>query len=61
MISLPLRQGKSTSLSTFSVPAVAWTPLAIIERLSLPLFDTASARTHAGSPPLFLLHAALLI
>jgi hypothetical protein len=52
---------RSTSAAPLTVPAATWTPLAIVEPVSGRLFDTHPLRAHAESPPLFLLHAALLI
>jgi hypothetical protein len=53
---------KSTSATPSIVPTATSTPLVIIEPTSLrrPI-DTDPASWHAESPPLFLLHAALLI
>jgi hypothetical protein len=52
---------KSTSATPLIVPAATWAPLAAVEAVGLRLFDSATSRSCAESPPLFLLHAALLI
>lgn len=53
-----------TASATPSIILVATAvPVAGVEPVSLKghAFDAAPVRTHSGSPPLFLLHAALLI
>lgn len=52
---------KSTSAAALIVPAAAWSPLVAVEAAGPRLFDAAPSRSRAESPPLFLLHAALLI
>jgi hypothetical protein len=52
---------KSTSATPSIVPATTSTLLLVVKPVLLRLFDTAAASTHTESPPLFLLHAALLI
>jgi hypothetical protein len=52
---------KSTSASPLIVRPATWVTLAIVDRISLRLFDTAPASARVEPPPLFLLHAALLI
>jgi len=52
---------KSSSATPSIVPVATWTPLVVIESLKLHVFDASPASAYAESPPLFLLHAALLI
>jgi hypothetical protein len=52
---------KSTSATPSIVPAASWGPLVVVEPLKLRAFDASPATAYAASPPLFLLHAALLI
>jgi hypothetical protein len=52
---------KGTSATPSIVPATTWTALVVVEPFALRRFDTAPAAAHAESPPLFLLHASLLI
>jgi hypothetical protein len=53
---------KSASATPSILPAATSTPLVVVEPVLLKrAFDVASSRAHADSPPLFLLHAALLI
>jgi hypothetical protein len=52
---------KSTSATPSIVPAATWSPLVVVAHVRPRLFDTSPATAHAESPPLFLLHAALLI
>jgi hypothetical protein len=53
---------KATSPTSSIVPIATSMPLVVVEPVSLrrPL-DRDAVRAHAESPPLFLLHAALLI
>jgi hypothetical protein len=52
---------KSTSATPSIVPVASWSPLVAVEPLKLRVFDASPATAYAESPPLFLLHAALLI
>lgn len=54
---------KSASATPTILPVATTMPLVVVEPLSLKgrAFDVAPARANADSPPLFLLHAALLI
>jgi hypothetical protein len=54
---------KSASATPTILPVAMSTPLVVVEPLSLKrrAFDAAPGRADADSPPLFLLHAALLI
>jgi hypothetical protein len=54
---------KGASATPSILPAATSMPLVAVEPLSLKrrAGDVAPARAHADSPPLFLLHAALLI
>jgi len=52
---------KSTSATPSIIPVAAWTPVFVVEPGARRPFDTARDSARAESPPLFLLHAALLI
>jgi hypothetical protein len=52
---------KSTSATPAIVPVATSTPVVVIEQSVRHLVDTARTNGRSESPPLFLLHASLLI
>jgi hypothetical protein len=52
---------KSTSATPSIIPIAAWTPILVVEPGARRLVGSARETAGAESPPLFLLHAALLI